>query len=568
MQQWDFLNKGFDYWVISIIGCQSSGKSTFLNKVFGTCFEVMNSTVRKQTTKGIWTGRTGTEEKPILVFDVEGTDSRERRNENGMFERRSSLFSLALSEVLIINLWCNDIGRDVGAYFNLFTIVFELNLQLFAKASGNTNKTLLIFLLRDYYGETPVEALMHTIYDDMDQVWSRINKPEEFKTKKISDIFDFTHYSLPRNTHPDFENKILELREKFLNPKHPECPLQAKYKKGVPSDGFPLHASNIWHTIEENKDLDLPSQKHLLSMYRCDEIMKVALDTFNNELVPIKDFIVKGGIYKTFGTDCTNIVNRVIEAFDTEAKRYEKQVYDEYRLKFIEKLNSELYPSFETQVKFIMAELKQTFNERIKDLVGQGKTLIENFNLKSREIIKLIFNEFETMIMNCLVPNFAWSYYMVKIEFEKAVNEKMEAIRSNQLELFYNNTLENLEQQFVKNLSQTFENSEDDLWDSIREYFEVTRQKREEDYRAKLEELFGYERFEHKNIDDISKEALLLTFKHKTNSLDVIMDRKFSKLFKLDENGVPKRWKREIILKICGLRLNLELRKLLISIPY
>ena len=28
MGKWNFDNKGFDYWVVSILGCQSSGKST------------------------------------------------------------------------------------------------------------------------------------------------------------------------------------------------------------------------------------------------------------------------------------------------------------------------------------------------------------------------------------------------------------------------------------------------------------------------------------------------------------------------------------------------------------
>ncbi len=44
-----------DYSVISIIGCQSSGKSTFLNYLFETNFEVLimqRTKMRCQTTKG------------------------------------------------------------------------------------------------------------------------------------------------------------------------------------------------------------------------------------------------------------------------------------------------------------------------------------------------------------------------------------------------------------------------------------------------------------------------------------------------------------------------------------
>jgi hypothetical protein len=41
---------------------------------------------------------------PILVLDVEGTDGRER-GEDQDFERKSALFSLASSEVLLVNIW-------------------------------------------------------------------------------------------------------------------------------------------------------------------------------------------------------------------------------------------------------------------------------------------------------------------------------------------------------------------------------------------------------------------------------------------------------------------------------
>lgn len=47
------------------------------------------------------------------------------------FERKTSLFSLALSEILIINLWFTDIGRLQASNLSLLKIVLELNLQLF-----------------------------------------------------------------------------------------------------------------------------------------------------------------------------------------------------------------------------------------------------------------------------------------------------------------------------------------------------------------------------------------------------------------------------------------------------
>jgi hypothetical protein len=50
---------------------------TLLNHLFETSFDVMNAHGgRGQTTKGIWMSRDP--KKNILVLDVEGTDGRER----------------------------------------------------------------------------------------------------------------------------------------------------------------------------------------------------------------------------------------------------------------------------------------------------------------------------------------------------------------------------------------------------------------------------------------------------------------------------------------------------------
>jgi GTPase Era involved in 16S rRNA processing len=64
------------YQIVSIIGSQSSGKSTLLNSLFNTDFEVLNRAQRiGQTTKGIWFS---VESSNIIVLDVEGSDSNER----------------------------------------------------------------------------------------------------------------------------------------------------------------------------------------------------------------------------------------------------------------------------------------------------------------------------------------------------------------------------------------------------------------------------------------------------------------------------------------------------------
>ncbi len=110
-----------------------------LNHLFGTDFSVMSETARQQTTKGIWMSKNkridsnGTRMADnILVMDVEGTDGRER-GEDQDFERKSALFALATSEVLLVNIWEHQVGLYQGANMGLLKTVFEVNLQLFLK---------------------------------------------------------------------------------------------------------------------------------------------------------------------------------------------------------------------------------------------------------------------------------------------------------------------------------------------------------------------------------------------------------------------------------------------------
>ena len=82
---------------------------TLLNHLFQTKFEVMDSQIGQgQTTEGIWLGLNSA--KNIIVLDIEGTDSMERGEQRLTFEQTTSLFALAMADVLMINLDTRTIG--------------------------------------------------------------------------------------------------------------------------------------------------------------------------------------------------------------------------------------------------------------------------------------------------------------------------------------------------------------------------------------------------------------------------------------------------------------------------
>ena len=58
-------------------------------------------------------------------MDVEGTDGREKEDQKA-FEGKSALFSLALTDVMMVNMWMHEVGRFNAANLPLLKTVFEV----------------------------------------------------------------------------------------------------------------------------------------------------------------------------------------------------------------------------------------------------------------------------------------------------------------------------------------------------------------------------------------------------------------------------------------------------------
>lgn len=46
---------------------------------------------------------------------AQGTDGRERGEDDTAFEKQTALFAMASADVMLVNMWCHDIGREHGA---------------------------------------------------------------------------------------------------------------------------------------------------------------------------------------------------------------------------------------------------------------------------------------------------------------------------------------------------------------------------------------------------------------------------------------------------------------------
>ena len=111
---------------------------------------------------------------------------------------------MAVSQVLIVNIWEQAVGLYNGANLGLLKTVLEVHMQLFQRKGAA--KTLLLFVIRDFIGKTPLTSLSNTLLQDMNKIWLGLSKPEEFEGVPMTDCFDIKFYGLP--------HKIL-MEEKF-----------------------------------------------------------------------------------------------------------------------------------------------------------------------------------------------------------------------------------------------------------------------------------------------------------------------------------------------------------------
>lgn len=234
---------GVDYKNIAIIGCQSSGKSTLLNILFDTDFEELNQKDRgmAQTTKGVWAARNS--DKDILVFDIEGTDSRERGDERMTFEQTTSLFALAIADVLMINLWTTDVGRYAASNYGLLKVIFEVNLKLFAQ---NQSQKKLLFVLRDFNEfEHNKEQMIKLLEGNVNNIWKEIYKTDQFIDSSPHDFFEFEYFMMPHKVyqHDKFVKEGERLRRMF-RVDDPDTIFPKVDSANVPIDGLPLYIEN------------------------------------------------------------------------------------------------------------------------------------------------------------------------------------------------------------------------------------------------------------------------------------------------------------------------------------
>ncbi|ODV88037.1 hypothetical protein CANARDRAFT_26197 [[Candida] arabinofermentans NRRL YB-2248] len=548
---------GLNYHIVSVFGSQSTGKSTLLNKLFGTKFDVMDETKRQQTTKGIWFSHANyiaSNEKEegymsnssnIFVLDVEGVDGREKADDKD-FERKSALFALATSEVLIINIWEHQVGLYQGANMELLKTVFEVNLSLF---HTNRQKCLLLFVIRDFTGMTPLENLSNSLKVDLLKVWDSLNKVEGSEELQLTDFFDLKFVSIAHKHFQGekFETDIKALGDSFGNQ---ESLISPEYHRSIPIDAWALYSKQVWEQIELNKDLDLPTQQILVARFRCDELSSQSYEEFENEYkeVDFESLVTP----EAFSGMLQKLRTIGLVLYDTNASRYTSSVYQERRNILQDKIDTELKKALSVELQKLLKKTLVSFSETVQKAKKSNRSA--PFSAILSESVKEARASFisEASIYNHNTP---YTFDTELKSLDNSLLEISEEMKLKETASLIAKITKKFQLSLKEKVHDTLSNPSTESWDQILEFFNESLNTVFSKY--KLEDgtfdfRLGLSPDSNASTATEIKKSFWIKFRNvihdfvSEDTVSRILRNKFEDAFRYNEEGLPRLWKSSV----------------------
>lgn len=250
-----------------------------------------------------------------------------------------------------------------------------MNLKLFQQ---ECSKKILI-VLRDFDSSRNVKSkIEEMILKDIKSIWNDIKKPEKYRDSEPSNFFEFEFITLPHKKYFeekfDEEVKLLRNRLEAGNPQYLFNHVSSS--KNVPADGIKQYIFQLWNDIINEKELNIPSQKEMLSNYRCNEIKDSVLMENDQAIRDIQNLSAKE-IIDDFESKCNEIADKIFKGYDKTASNYLDKIYMNVRRQLEANLSQKFYMCFANQAKrMIPLSQKQLRQELERDIKNSNNYII------------------------------------------------------------------------------------------------------------------------------------------------------------------------------------------------
>ncbi|XP_004293731.1 PREDICTED: protein ROOT HAIR DEFECTIVE 3 homolog 2 [Fragaria vesca subsp. vesca] len=532
------IDCGLSYAVVAIMGPQSSGKSTLMNQLFHTKFREMDAfTGRSQTTKGVWIAKCVGIEPCTIGMDLEGTDGRERGEDDTTFEKQSALFALAVSDIVLINMWCHDIGREQAANKPLLKTVFQVMMRLFSP-----RKTTLLFVIRDKT-KTPFEYLEPVLREDIQKIWDSVPKPQAHKSTPLSEFFTVEVVALSSYEEKEdkFKEEVAELRQRFFHSISPGG-LAGDRRGVVPASGFSFSAQQIWKVIKENKDLDLPAHKVMVATVRCEEIAneKFTHLTSNEDWLALEEAVQSGPV-PGFGKQLSSILDTYLSEYDMEAIYFDEGVRNSRRHQLETRALDFVFPAYNTMLGHLRSNALENFKVRLEQSLSNG----EGFASSVRTCTERCVLEFDRGCADAAVQQANWDTSRVREKLRRDLDAHASSVRSTKLSELNITYEKKLSASLTEPVGALLEAGGEDPWASIRKLLNRETEAAVSEF---LKAVVGFELDKVtiekmvQNLRDYARNVVETKAREEAGKALIHMKDRFSTVFNYDSDSMPRVW--------------------------
>ncbi len=292
--------------MVGSAGSKGSGKSALLNKIFDTDFGVGRSLGPAARPQG-GVALCAAQEGGLLCvdYDAVGTGSEEAAT-NG----KILALTTKLADVILLNLWSSDVGRNVPYNTLALQAIFQEQLQ----AEGSP-KTLLVVTVHDHDTQGGQDdRTREAILEDLEAVWAGVPKAEDKTDAELGEFFDVEVAFLPhpRYRAEEYEGAVEDLRNRFLDLDL----LSARYSKRVDRDTLPAQVAALWNEIKARDFVVLPSRGELLATHQIEAQYALALATVESKLTSWRAAAERGRVLGGFGEAAAKLYADVLDGFD------------------------------------------------------------------------------------------------------------------------------------------------------------------------------------------------------------------------------------------------------------
>lgn len=333
--------------LVAVLGAQASGKSTLLNKLFGTSFPVgTRAAVASATTKGIFAATPA--DNPLLVaIDVEGSDSRERGRSGRTFQARCAGFAASISDIVLLNLWYHDVGRFDAAGYGLLEAVFAEAIKSADQDPGSF-RTALVFVVRDADDDVDLPVLESLLKEDAKEVFDASTSKAGTEAS-LEDLFDISVVALPHMRHrkEHFEEACDQLSNRISNQGNPAFLGKIEFSKSIPADGCGTFTLSLWDSLYSaaegapavgDKEID-GADANLVAAFKCNEAFSDALVEASAKLSKFSQSTLEDGEkIEGFGGKAAEIMNSALAAYDTATEEYSEEPFQSRKRRELESI--------------------------------------------------------------------------------------------------------------------------------------------------------------------------------------------------------------------------------------